>query len=121
MEPSETTFTVLQPDMYENLRTALGKAGLKLAHINVRGLLGKFNEITLLLEESNINILAITGTHLDRSVQSETVKITDYKIERHDGDINGRGCLFYWKENLDGLGKLLNLFGSSFTFILKGI
>ena len=87
--------------MYENLRTALGKAGLKLAHINVRGLLGKFNEITLLLEESNIDILAITETHLDRSVQNETVKITGYEVERHDRDKNGEECLFYWKENLD--------------------
>ena len=77
-EPSETIFPVLQPDMYENLRTTLGKAGLKLAHTNVRGLLGKFNEITLLLEESNIEILAIIETHLDRSVRNETVKI-DYK------------------------------------------
>ena len=59
-KPSETNFTVSQSDMYENLRTTLGKAGLKLAHINVVGLLGKFNEITLLLEESNIDKLAIT-------------------------------------------------------------
>ena len=36
--------------MYENLRTTLGKGGLKLARINASGLLGKFNEITLLLE-----------------------------------------------------------------------
>ena len=100
-EPSETTFTVSQPDMYENLRTALGKAGLKLAHINIRGLLGKFNEITLLLEESNIDILAITENHLDRSVQNETVKIAGYKVERHDREKNGGGCLFSWKENLD--------------------
>ena len=87
--------------MYENPRTALGKSGLKLAHINVRGLLGKFNEITLLLEESNIDILAITETHMDRSMQNETVKITGYEAEKHDRDKNGRGCLFYWKENLD--------------------
>ena len=100
-DPSETFFTVSQPDMYENLSTTLGKAGLKLAHINVRGLLGKFNEITLLLEESNIDILAITKIHLDRSVRNETVKITVYEVQRHDRDKNGEGCLLYWKENLD--------------------
>ena len=84
-EPSETIFAVSQPDMFENLRTKLGKAGLKLAHRNVRGLLGKFNEMTFLLEESaNIGILAITETHLDRSVRNETVKITGYEVERHD-------------------------------------
>ena len=92
-EPSERILAVSQPDMYENLRTKLGKAELKLEHINVRGLLGKFNEITLLLEESNIDILAITENHLDRSVWNETVEITGYEVERHDQDKNGGGCL----------------------------
>ena len=100
-EPSETILAVSQPDMYENLRTKLGKAELKLAHINVRDLLGKFSKITLLLEESNIDILAITETHLDRSVRNETVNITGYEVERDDRDKNGGGCLLYWKENLD--------------------
>ena len=101
-EHSGTIFAVSQPDMCENMRTKLRKAGLKLAHINVRDLLGKFNEITLLLEESNIDILAVTETHLDRSVRNETVKIfTGYEVERHDRDKNGGGCLLYWKENLD--------------------
>ena len=79
-EPSETTFTVSQPDMYENLRTTLGKAELKLAHMNVRGLLCKFNKITL-PEKSNIDI---TETHLDKPMQNETVKSTGYEVERHD-------------------------------------
>ena len=87
--------------MYENLEIKLRKAGLKLEHINVRGLIGKFNEITLLLEESNIDILAITEIHLDRSVRNEAVKITDYEVERYDRDKNGGGCLLYWKEILD--------------------
>ena len=92
-EPSETILAVSQPDMFESLRTKLGKAGLKLVHINVRVLLGKFSEITLLLEESNIDILAITETHLDRSMQNGTVKIRGYEVERHDRDKNGGGCL----------------------------
>ena len=49
--------------MYENSRTKLGKAEMKLAHINkCKGPTRQINEITLLLEESNIDILAITET-----------------------------------------------------------
>ena len=95
--------------MYENLRTTLGKVGLKLAHINVRGLPGKFNEVTLLLEESDIDILAITETHLDRSARNKTVKITGCEDERHDRDKNGGGFLLYWKENLDlNVNRVIN-------------
>ena len=101
--------SISSPDMYEDLRTTLGNSGLKLAHINIRGLLSKLNEITLLLEESNIDILAITETHLDKSIGNKTVNIDGYQVERHDRDKYGGGCLLYWKENLDvTVNKVIN-------------
>ena len=45
--------------------------GLKCAHINVNGLVSKLDEIKLLLQETKIDILAITETHLCETITTE--------------------------------------------------
>ena len=61
--------------MFEELRTKLKGHGIKPAHINVRGLLSKMNDVTILLQESRIDILGITESHLDKSVDDSVIKI----------------------------------------------
>ena len=46
----------LAPDMFEEIRNSLGSKGrgIRIAHLNVKGLLCKINEIILLIKESNM-------------------------------------------------------------------
>ena len=65
-EHLEDSLIDLAPDMFEELRNSLGSKakGIRIAHLNVRGLLSKLKEITLLIKESCIDILATTEPHL---------------------------------------------------------
>ena len=89
------------PNMFEELRTKLKGHGIKLAHINVRGLLSKMNDVAILLQESRIDILVITESHLDKSVGDSVMKIDGYGLERYDRDKHGGGCFIYFNECLE--------------------
>ena len=89
------------PTFYGDLYTKLKGHGLKIAHLNVRSLLGKISEIKLMLSESKFDILAITETHLDDETPIEYVMITGYQVARLDRkDQGGGGCIIYYSESL---------------------
>ena len=89
------------PTFYGDLYTKLKGHGLKIAHLNVRSLLGKISEIKLMLSESKLDILAITETHLDDETPIEYVMITGYQVARLDRkDQEGGGCIIYYSESL---------------------
>ena len=90
--------------MFETLKGLIDYEGLKVAHINYRGLVGKMAEITLLLQRCkiDIDIQGITETHLNESVKD----VTDYDVVRLDRkNKGGGGCLIYNKDNLDIVPK----------------
>ena len=93
----------LAPDMFEELRNSLGSKGrgIRIAHLNVRGLLSKFNEIILLIKESNMDILMITESHLDRTVPDEQIAIDGFGLKRCDRNKHGGGVLVYFNNSLD--------------------
>ena len=93
-------------DMFETLKGLIDYEGLKVAHINCRGLKGKIAEITLLLQRCNIDILGITESHLSESVKDEEINMADYAVVRLDRkNKGGGGCLIYYKDNLDIVSK----------------
>ena len=93
----------IDTDMFEELRNAIGSKGrgLCIAHLNVRGLLSKFNEIVLLIKESNMDILVITESHLDRKVPDEQIVIDGYDLKCCGRNKHGGGVLVYFNSSLD--------------------
>ena len=78
-------------------RTSNQGSNLSVAHINIRSLRNKVEEVKVLLHVCRFDILAITETHLDRKISNSQLEIDNYKIIRRDRDANtiGGGCLFY--------------------------
>ena len=49
---------------YSDLHSILGSCGIKVAHINVNGLISKLTQIEILLKNCNIDVLAVTVKHI---------------------------------------------------------
>ena len=95
-----------EEDMFDTLNGLMNFKGLKVAHINCRGLVSKITEITLLLEQCKMDILGITETHLNKNVKDEEVNITNYHMLRLDRkNKGGGGCLIYHRENINVIPK----------------
>ena len=69
-------------NLKEKLKT--NKNNISMAHINVDGLLHKMAEIKNFLFTTKVDILAITETHLDLSIDREHIEIAGYDLERRD-------------------------------------
>ena len=71
---------------------------LNIAHINVRSLRYKVDDIKLLLDTYHYDILAITETFLD----STQLNINNYRLIRRDRpNGSGGGCMFYVADHLN--------------------
>ena len=68
--------------MYNNFRTTLKGKGVKIAHINCRGVRSKLTEIILLLKTCSIDILGITETHLNEKITDDEIYIEGYRTQR---------------------------------------
>ena len=59
-------------------------------------------ELRTLQYVCNFDIIAITGTHLDKSVSDNDLEIEDMKMFRHDRKKSkGGGCVIYCKNYLN--------------------
>ena len=91
---------------YSDLHSILGNRGIKVAHINVNGLISKLTQIQILLKDCNIDVLAMTETHLTNKIADEELSIQGYDFQRSDRKHKlGGGCLVYYKENLTVIPK----------------
>ena len=73
-------------NLKEKLKT--NKNNISVAHINIDGLLHKMAEITIFLFTTKVDILAITETHLDLTIDREHIEIDGYGLERRDRQKN---------------------------------
>ena len=80
----DTTTESYEGNIYGELKDSLNMKGLKVAHINVNGLFYKLHEIKLLLEETRLDVLAITETHLHKHIENDQLEIEGYGIARKD-------------------------------------
>eukprot|EP00112_Aurelia_sp_Birch-Aquarium-sp1_P015632 Seg3486.1 transcript_id=Seg3486.1/GoldUCD/mRNA.D3Y31 product="hypothetical protein" protein_id=Seg3486.1/GoldUCD/D3Y31 len=88
-------------DMFKVLNSTMGRNGMKIAHLNVNGLLSKPRQIEMLMQYCQLDILAITETHLNWKVSDNEISIDGYEIERFDRDgKSGGGSLLYYRSCL---------------------
>ena len=74
-----------------------GSRNLNVAHINIRSLRNKLEEVKLLLHLCRFDVLSMTETHLDNTISDRQLGVNDYKIIRRDRGIGttGGGCVEY--------------------------
>ena len=79
-----------------------GSNNMKVAHINIRSIRNKIEEVKLLLYVCRFDILAITETHLNRKISNNQLEIENYKMVRRDRSLGmvGGGCLVYIANHL---------------------
>ncbi|MGL5507016.1 MAG: endonuclease/exonuclease/phosphatase family protein [Paraclostridium sp.] len=77
----------------------LSKKGLTIAHLNICSLRNKTHEIVRICTADNIQVLALSETHLDSTMSNSELMINGYKLYRKDRDRYGGGVAFYIKEN----------------------
>ena len=100
----DTTTKSDEGNIYGELKDSLNMKVLKVAHINVNGLFYKLHEIKLLLQETSLDVLAITEIHLHKHIENDQLEIEDYGIARKDrqnSENNWGGCLIYFAEDLN--------------------
>ena len=97
-EPTEDN----EREVFKALKEKLKCKGLSIGHANVRGLCKHLNEIKILLENTVLDVLALTETHLNSNISDNELRIDGYSIKRK-GRINreGGGCAIYYKESSD--------------------
>ena len=62
--------------------------GISIAHINIRSLFGKLEEISRILTTGNICLLGISETWLNGSVPNSMINIPNYDLYRYDRNRN---------------------------------
>ena len=98
----------LDEDIYAELKQNLKIKGLKVAHLNINGLFHKLSEVKFLLEETKLDVLAVTETHLHEKIKDDDLHIDNYCIGRHDrqnSDNCWGGSLIYFRQEIDGFER----------------
>ena len=97
-EPTEEN----ELEVFKALKEELKCKGLSIGHANIRGLCKHLNEVKILLENTPLDVLALTETHLNSNISHNELRIDGYSIKRKDRiDREGGGCAIYYKESLD--------------------
>ena len=71
------------------------RKGMSFIHLNVRSLLPKISELSVILHRTKASVMAVSETHLDSSISNNEVNIQGYTMIRRDRNRSGGGvCLF---------------------------
>ena len=91
-------------EAYTKLKQEIKGPGISVAHINIRGLVKNLSEVKILLQYTQIDLLALTETHLTDRIDDSEVCIDGYEIIRRDRkNRQGGSCAMYYKNYLDTL------------------
>ncbi len=71
------------------------RKGLRIAPLNICSQRNKIQDVSEILTEHNLHVLAISETHLDSTINSSLLSITGYNIYRQDRNANGGGVAVY--------------------------
>ena len=66
------------------IRDMAGLKGIVIAHLNIRSINPKLEEVVRILAQGDIDILCITETWLNRYVPDQMVAINGYSMLRYD-------------------------------------
>lgn len=78
-------------------KTGLNKRGMKFAHVNIVTLPGHSADMHILLEETNLDVFAVTESRLDATFPDNTVCPPNYVCYREDRNRSGGGCVIFVK------------------------
>lgn len=84
---------------FQKIKDDLNIPGVKIGHLNVNGLLSKMAEVKILLQETNLDILAVTETKISADLVNQ-IEIEGYSLVRKDRNNNDGGVLIYYKDTL---------------------
>ena len=90
IRPSFTSLLLLGGDIELNPGSAYK---LKVAYFNARSLVNKSASLEVGVYSKNFDIIAITETHLDQSVNSAELFPSNYRVYRRDRNRRGGGVL----------------------------
>ena len=86
---------------HEGIRKCHSKKGLLLCSLSARSLLRHKDEISILIQENKIDVIAINETKLDKKVADDTIVIGDFILKCLDRSRHGGGVAFYIRETLN--------------------
>ena len=87
---------------YSSLNKALHKnQGMKIGCLNVRGLLGKIDEIKLILTECKFDIMGVCETFMDCNISDKEISVQGYSFVKKNRTRHGGGVLLYVKHDID--------------------
>lgn len=95
--------------------------GITIAHLNIRGLLNKLDELKYHVHKLNIDILHVSETLLTSNTDSKLVNIPGYNMIRRDREgRRGGGVLSYIHNsiNFSHLTNLCNTLSESISIII---
>ena len=78
--------------------------GFKMACLNITSLSKHIDELRVLLQNNNLDLLAINETRLNETIADNEISISGYNIVRRDRPLNGRnggGVCFYVRSNIN--------------------
>lgn len=89
-------FNSTQPSNTDSINLDLSKKGMHIAHVNVKSLVNKVDEILNVVQKNNLHVLAITETHLDQTITNGQINLKGYNIIRKDRNRRGGGVTFIY-------------------------
>ena len=99
--------------------------GLKMAHLNVRSILPKIEQLRIMTQQSGVDILAVCETWLDSNILDFEIRIPNYELLRHDRNRHGGGVALYIRNGLEfkprfdiNEGFMLNVYGLKLNQII---
>ena len=88
-------------DAFSTVRSS-GKNGITIGHTNVRGLYANLAQVKLLAFNTNLDVLAISETHLSSALKDHEIAIQGYQVLGRDRiGRTGGGVVIYYKDSLD--------------------
>ena len=89
-------------EAYAKLKQEIKGPGISMAHINIPGLVKNLSEVKILLQYTQIDLPALTETHLTDRIDDSEICIDGYEIIPRDRkNKQGGGCPIYYKNYLD--------------------
>lgn len=80
--------------------------GIHICHINAQSLRNKVDEFRLIFENSQIDVICVSVTWLNRNIPDSIVNLSGYKLHRADRKTRGGGVAIFVKSNVSNCLKI---------------
>lgn len=81
--------------------------GIHICHINAQSLRNKVDEFRLIFENSQIDVICVSVTWLNRNIPDSIVNLSGYKLHRADRKTRGGGVAIFVKSNVSNCLKII--------------